>query len=57
MACTHDEIRNTNCVKYCLKCGVKLPADFIPGKSTPEPEQAEETPEKGQKKRTRKKVE
>ena len=54
MECTHDAIRCTNCVKFCLKCGKELPADFIPGKHT----QTAETPVNGQetpKKATRKK--
>lgn len=59
MGCTHDAIRCTNCVKYCLKCGAELPPDFIPGKNTPEAPEAAETPvkaEKTAKKTTRKKV-
>ena len=55
MACTHDAIRCTNGVKYCLKCGAELPADFTPGKNAPAQEKAAEKPvESG--KRTRKKV-
>lgn len=53
MACTHEAIKCVNCVKYCLKCGVELPADFIPGKYTPAPAQAVESPEKGQKTATK----
>lgn len=47
MACKHEAIKCVDCVKFCLKCGAKLPADFVPGKSSPEPAQAAETPEKG----------
>ena len=60
MACTHEQIKCVNCVKICLKCGEKLPTDFVPGKSSPTPAKAVKTPENGEKtasKRTRKKVE
>ena len=57
MACNHDAIKCVNCVKYCLKCGEKLPADYVPGKITPAQCKAVESPENGVKKRTRKKVE
>lgn len=49
MACTHEKIRCTNCVKYCLVCGEKLPADFVPGKSTPATESVVKSPENGEK--------
>ena len=57
--CLHERIQCVNCVKSCLICGAKLPADFIPGKPTPAPVKAAETPEnepKTAKKTTRKKV-
>lgn len=53
MACTHEQIKCVNCVKYCLKCGEKLPEDFVPGKSTSAHEKAAESPEKGQKTATK----
>lgn len=59
MACLHEEIRCTNCVKYCLKCGAELPSDFIPGKHIDPPVEAAETPvkaEKTAKRKTTKKV-
>ena len=56
MACNHESIRCTNGVKYCLKCGEKLPNDFIPGKITPAQDKAVESPENSVKKRARKKV-
>lgn len=49
MACTHDRIKCVNCVKYCITCGVKLPADYKPGKDTPEQDKAAKTPTEGQK--------
>ena len=55
MECKHEQIRCTNCVKYCLKCGAELPKDFVPGKAV----ESAETPVKAQetaKKPTRKKV-
>lgn len=54
MACTHERIKCVNCVKYCITCGVELPADYQPGKDTPKQEKAAETPENGTKKRTKK---
>lgn len=45
MACNHERIKCVNCVKSCLICGEILPADFLPGKSKPKAEKAEETPE------------
>ena len=50
--CKHEQIMCRNCVKICLKCGAELPKDFIPGKA----QEAVETPVKGEKKTTRKKV-
>ena len=49
MACTHEQIKCVNCVKICLKCGEKLPADFVPGKSTPATESGAKLPENGEK--------
>ena len=54
MACKHEQIKCVNCVKSCLICGEILPADFLPGKSTPKAEKAAETPENGEKKETEK---
>ena len=45
MACKHELIKCTNCVKSCIICGEILPADFLPGKSKPKAEKAAETPE------------
>lgn len=45
MACKHELIKCTNCVKSCIICGEILPADFKPGKSKPKAEKAAETPE------------
>ena len=58
MACNHERIKSVNCVLFCDICGEKLPAGFVPGKSSPEPVKAAESPEKGHetKKTTRKKV-
>lgn len=56
MACTHEEIKCVNCVKYCLKCGAELPAGFVPGKHTPAPDKAAETPENGRKTQGRKRA-
>ena len=54
MACKHEQIKCVNCVKYCLICGEKLPADFKPGKSNPKAETAAETPENGGKQEAKK---
>ena len=58
--CLHEKIRCTNCEKFCLLCGVKLPADFTPGKVSPTAEEAAEKAaeavEKPTKRVTRKKV-
>ena len=60
MECKHERIKSVNCRIFCDICGVELPAGFIPGKHTPEPEQAAEPAEKPAKKAatktTRKKV-
>ena len=53
MACTHNEIKCVNCVKICLKCGEKLPPDFVPGKGTPAPNKAVKSPEKSEKTATK----
>lgn len=55
MACEHERIECTNCVKKCLICGAVLPADFIPGKHAPETETPTDG-EKTAKKATRKKA-
>ena len=58
--CLHEKIRCTNCEKFCLLCGVKLPADFMTGKVSPTAEEgaekSAEAAEKPTKKVTRKKV-
>ena len=54
MACKHELIKCTNCVKSCIICGEILPEDFLPGKSKPKAEKAAETPENGGKKETEK---
>ena len=56
MACAHKRIKSVNCVLFCDICGEKLPADFLTGKQSPEPEKAAETPKEPQKRTTRKKV-
>ena len=58
--CLHERIKCVNCVKFCAVCGVKLPADFTPGKMSRTAEEtaekAVEAAEKNTKKVTRKKV-
>ena len=39
MACEHKQIKNVNCVKYCLLCGARLPDDW--GKPQEETKAAE----------------
>lgn len=56
MTCEHKRIKSVNCVLFCMDCGAQLPADFQTGKRQSEPDKAAETPENGQKKRSRKKV-
>ena len=53
MACTHEQIKCVNCVKFCLVCGEKLPPDFVPGKSTPATDKAVKSPENGEKTATK----
>lgn len=45
MNCTHEQVRCTNNVFYCLKCGAMVP---------PPHEQKEETPKRATKRRTKK---
>ena len=45
MACKHELIKCTNCVKSCIICGEILPADFLPGKTKPKADKAAEAPE------------
>lgn len=56
MTCEHKRIKSVNCVLFCMDCGAQLPADFQTGNHPSEPDKAAETPENGQKKRSRKKV-
>lgn len=54
MACNHERIKSVNCVLYCIECGEKLPAGFTPGKHSPAPAEAAETPENDVKTYTKK---
>ena len=60
MDCKHEQVKSVNCDLFCMKCGVKLPADFTPGKVSPTAEEgaekAAEAAEKPTRKATRKKV-
>lgn len=53
MECNHERIKSVNCRIFCDICGAELPADFMPGKSTPAPDKAAETPENGGKTATK----
>ena len=44
MDCKHEQVKSVNCDLFCMKCGVKLPADFLTGKVSSEPVKAAETP-------------
>lgn len=44
MDCTHEQIKSVNCELFCLKCGEKLPADFLTDKISPAPKKTAETP-------------
>ena len=48
MECNHGRIKSVNCRIFCDICGVELPADYVPGKSSPAPDNAAETPKEGQ---------
>lgn len=54
MTCNHEQLRCTNNVFFCLKCGAEVPSPFQAGKNPPAPETAPEAPKKAVK-RTRKK--
>lgn len=54
MGCKHERIKSVNCVLFCDICGVKLPDDYLTGKSTPEPVHAAETPNNSEKTATTK---
>ena len=56
MACNHEQIKSVNCVLFCLKCGEKLPADFMMKKDTPAAPEAAEMPAEPQKAATRKRT-
>lgn len=56
MACKHERIRCTNCVKYCLDCGVELPNGYVPGKPDTAPETEQKTAKTGGRRATGKKV-
>ena len=56
MNCEHKRIKSENCVISCVDCGEILPLEFLTGKKSSAPETPAETPEKGVKRQTRKKV-
>ena len=55
MACKHERIKSVNCEIFCIECGEKLPIDYMVGRERIAQQEKEETPAKGQTKRTRKK--
>ena len=46
MSCNHEQIRCTNNVFFCLKCGAEVPSPFGAGKPSPETEKPTEAPKK-----------
>lgn len=57
MDCKHEKIRCTNCVKFCMICGQKLPDCAQPIPSTGEEEKAVEPQKTGRKRKARKEME
>ena len=57
MNCKHEQIRCTNNVFFCLKCGAELPRDFKVEKDTPKAAKPSEGAKKPVKRTTKKKGE
>ena len=55
MNCKHEQIRCTNNVFFCLKCGAELPRDFRAGKDTSTEPKGAEAPKKAVKRAAKKK--
>ena len=56
MTCKHEQVRCTNNVFFCLKCGAEVPSPYrVKNNSTTE-ENASEAPKKAVKRTTRKKA-
>ena len=56
MDCKHERIKSVNCEYFCLDCGEKIPAPFIPansGAKQAEKKSAEEKTDKATAKKTR----
>lgn len=57
MNCKHEQLRCTNNVFFCLKCGAEVPSPYKAEKNTPEKENGSEAPKRAVKRTTKKKGE
>ena len=57
MNCKHEQLRCTNNVFFCLKCGAEVPPPYQVGKNTTEAEKPAEAPKRAAKRTTKKKGE
>ena len=55
MDCNHEQVRCTNNVFYCLKCGIEVPSPYqMDDKQSTEKKTAQEAGKRAVKRRTRK---
>lgn len=54
MDCNHEQVRCTNNVFYCLKCGIEVPSPYQMDKQSTEKKTAQEAGKRAVKRRTRK---
>ena len=55
MNCSHDRLRCTNNVFFCLKCGAQVPSPYEADKHTTETAKPSEAPKRAAKRTTKKK--
>lgn len=53
MNCTHEQLRCTNNVFYCMKCGAEVPNPYKPDKQEGQKEKPAEAPKTGRKRKTK----
>ena len=49
MECKHEAVKSVNCALFCLKCGLRLPDDWLTKKHTNEAEKPLKTAAKAPK--------
>lgn len=54
MACSHDRLRCTNNVFFCLKCGAQVPSPYEADKHTTETATPSEAPKRPAKRKAKK---